>query len=63
MDYQLYKCTSSLEPIKVNSEERGVAETFVPAVYIHSFDSTGTRLFVGGGPSDNVLGSYAAVWD
>lgn len=33
------------------------------AVYTHCYDSSGTRLFTGGGPLQfGLCGSYAAVW-
>lgn len=36
---------------------------YVPAIYTHSYDSSGTRLFAAGGPLPNTLvGNYAGIW-
>lgn len=36
---------------------------YKPAIYTHAYDSTGTRLFVAGGPlSFNLAGNYAGLW-
>jgi WD repeat-containing protein 40A len=36
---------------------------YKPAIYTHAYDSTGTQLFVAGGPlSFNLAGNYAALW-
>lgn len=36
---------------------------YVPAIYTHSYDSSGTRLFTAGGPLPATLtGNYAGLW-
>lgn len=36
---------------------------YVPAIYTHSYDSSGTRLFAAGGPLPATLvGNYAGIW-
>lgn len=35
----------------------------VPAIYTHSYDSSGTRLFAAGGPLPaTTVGNYAGIW-
>lgn len=36
---------------------------YVPAIYTHCYDSSGTRLFAAGGPLPATLvGNYAGIW-
>lgn len=36
---------------------------YVPAIYTHSYDYSGTRLFAAGGPLPaNLVGNYAGIW-
>lgn len=36
---------------------------YVPAIYTHCYDSSGTRLFAAGGPLPaNLIGNYAGIW-
>ena len=47
--------------VEANSPFEG--ESYIPAIYSHCFDQSGTRLFIGGGPLQrDVRGSYLALW-
>lgn len=36
---------------------------YVPAIYTHCYDHSGTRLFSAGGPLPaNLVGNYAGIW-
>lgn len=36
---------------------------YVPAIYTHCYDYSGTRLFAAGGPLPaNLVGNYAGIW-
>lgn len=36
---------------------------YVPAIYTHCYDASGTRLFAAGGPLPaNLVGNYAGIW-
>lgn len=36
---------------------------YVPAIYTHCYDSSGTRLFTAGGPLPaTLIGNYAGIW-
>lgn len=36
---------------------------YVPAIYTHAYDNSGTRLFTAGGPLPaTFIGNYAGLW-
>ena len=51
-------CDAHEEPVSPFEEE-----TYVPAIYTHCYDKSGTKLFAGGGPLQrDISGSYIAIW-